>query len=306
MKVELTLTETIIGFANPLEKWVVDAPMPPSYDAQTVHKASFYIPTEPQARSTRLKENSGLGQYYLSATVKDPSPKPLTVQAIYEVSLYTRTLVEGASPEKPFPIGALKAQYTASHPWLDIDAPQFKTWLKDEKLLKASGETDLKFAWRAFKELATRFEYDPEAEGLTPLATINQKSSNTLGLANLYLAILRTSDIPSRFVVCRPLIQFKDQENKVLDTRFDEDTTDVLIEFWTDDIGWIPTDIVRAAGHHEPSDFFAKMEGYFLALHFDMIQFTKGRYSFLDRMDWSRNVGLEEARVKRKIELEKL
>jgi transglutaminase-like putative cysteine protease len=306
MKVELTLTETLTGYANPLDRWQVDAALPPTYDAQTVHAASFYIPTEPQTKSLRLKEKGGLGQFYLSVSLKDPSPKPITVQSIYEVSLYKRKLVEGVSPEKPFPMGALKLQYTAAHPWLDMGTAAFKDWLKEEELMKKGSESDLKFAWRAFKDIAARFEYDPDAEGLTPLATINQKASNTLGLANLYLAILRINEIPARFVVCRPLLEFKDQENQVLDTRFDEQTTDVLVEFWTDDIGWIPTDIVRAAGYHEPSELFGKMEGYFLALHFDIVQFTKGEYVFLDRMNWARNAGLEEAKVKRKIELRKL
>lgn len=306
MKAEMTITETISGFAAAPERWQIEGPLPPSYDAQSVHAASFYIPSDPQAKSLRFKEKSGLGQGFLSVSLKNPTGRPVTAQAIYEVSLYKRELKEGVSSEKPFPIGALRINYTASHPWLDMGSAPFRAWLKEEKLMKEPKESDLKFAWRIFKEISVRFEYDPDAEGLTPLSTINQKASNTLGLANLYLAILRINDVPSRFVVCRPLIEFTDQEHPVLDTRFDEDTNDVLVEFWTDEIGWIPTDPVRASGHHEPSDFFGKMEGYFFALHFDMMQFTKGEYAFLDRLNWSKNPGLEEAKVKRKLELRKL
>ncbi len=78
----------------------------------------------------------------------------------------------------------------------------------------------------------------------------------------------------------------------------DEPTTDVLAEFWIDEIGWVPTDIVRAAGFHEPSELFDRMESVFLALHYDMIQFEKGQYSLLDRLNWTRNAGLEETKVK--------
>ena len=305
-RLEVTLTETLTGQEVDPPKWTVQAPMLPSYDAQTVHKASFYIPTESSLRTTFLKDKSGLGQGYMSIQFAHPTSRPITAQAIYEVTLYKRKLTEGASPEKPFPLGNQKLFYTANHPWLDLAEPDFKNWLKEEKLIKNPGESDLKYAWRVFKEISIFFKYDPDAEGLTPLSVIENKRSNTLGLATLYLAILRSQEIPSRYVVSMPLEEFKDQENQVADTRLHEETADVLVEFWTEDIGWIPTDIVRAAGFHEPSEFFGNAEGNFMAYHFDMIQFEKGKYAFLDRMDWTFNLDVASAKVKRKVEFRKL
>lgn len=306
IKVEVMLTEALANFDTAPEKWWVLAPMLPTYEAQAVHKASFYIPTETALRTAYPKEKGGLGQSYMSVQFNHPASRPVTAQAIYEVTLYKRKLTEGSSPEKPFPLGNLKLHYTANHPWLDLGEPTFKEWLREEKLVKTTGESDLKYAWRAFKEIATFFRYDVEAEGLTPLSVIAAKKSNTLGLATLYLAILRSQEIPSRYVVSMPLRPFKGQENFVSDTRLHEETADVIVEFWTEDQGWVPTDIVRAAGFHEPSRYFGKSEGNFVAYHFDMIQFERGQYSFLDRMDWNRNLDLGHAVVKRKVEFRKL
>lgn len=305
-KLEITLTETLTGQEVDPPKWLVNAPMLPSYDAQTVHKASFYIPTETQLRTSYPKDKSGQLQPYMSIQFAHPTSRPITAQAIYELTTYKRKLTSGASPEKPFPLGNQKLFYTANHPWLDLDKPAFKDWLKEEKLIKNPGESDIKFAWRAFKEISIFFQYDPEAEGLNPLSVIGQKTSNTLGLATLYMAVLRSQDIPARYVVSMPLQEFKDQENQVMDTRLHEETADVLVEFWAEDIGWVPTDIVRAAGFHEPSELFGNAEGNFAAYHFDMIQYEKGKYTFLDRMDWSTNLDVANAKVKRKVEFRKL
>lgn len=305
-KIEVTLTETLSDYAEAPPQWWVQAPLLPTYEAQTVHKAGFYVPTEPAVKTTFVKDKSGTAQSYMSVRFNHPQGRPVTAQAIYDVTLYKRKLTEGASPEKPFPLGNLKAYYTTNHPWLDLGEDRFRSWLKEYKLVKEPGESDLKFAWRAFKHVSTFFKYDDMAEGLNPLRVIAEKSSNTLGLATLYLAILRSQEIPCRYVVSMPLLQFKDQTNQVGDTRLHEETADVLVEFWTPEIGWVPVDAVRAAGYHEPSEFFGNSEGHFVAYHFDMIQFEKDQYRFLDRLDWSLNLDMQDAKVKRKVEFRKL
>ena len=126
VKLELTLTETMTGYSMAPDKWLVSAANPPTYEAQTVHSAAFYIPSDPQVKASRTKDKGGLGQTFLSVVFPHPATRPATAQAIYQVSLYKRKLVEGVSTEKPFPLGSAKLYYTASHPWLDMGESEFK------------------------------------------------------------------------------------------------------------------------------------------------------------------------------------
>ena len=77
--------------------------MLPTYEAQTVHKASFCIPTEPSLRTTYPKEKGGLGQSYMFVQFAHPTTRPVTAQAIYEVTLFKRKVTEGPPPSKAPP-----------------------------------------------------------------------------------------------------------------------------------------------------------------------------------------------------------
>ena len=55
--------------------------MLPTYEAQTVHKASFCIPTEPSLRTTYPKEKGGLGQSYMFVQFAHPTTRPVVLAA---------------------------------------------------------------------------------------------------------------------------------------------------------------------------------------------------------------------------------
>src|SRR5204863_2545249 len=96
-------------------------------------------------------------------------------------------------------------------------------------------ERDIKYAWRVFKHISQFFEYDEEKlTDLTPMATIANKRSNTFGLANLLIAILRNYDIPARYVLGRPAVSVKERGYEFNDRLLDEENTDCLVEFWAE------------------------------------------------------------------------
>jgi transglutaminase-like putative cysteine protease len=186
----------------------------------------------------------------------------------YEATLRSRELKELEPGMKAPKVAELSAadrkKALAATATIDFDAPTFKKWLADEKLVREKDESEIDFARRTFLALrqyltftvAGKLEHKASMVALT-------KKSDELGMNNLYVAVLRANKIPARALVGR----WADAAQK---GRYYQWQT--MSEFYADGVGWVPTDVssnARRDGALPGLACFGKDIGHFIAFHVD-------------------------------------
>jgi hypothetical protein len=186
----------------------------------------------------------------------------LTVSVTYEATLYARSLVRGASKTAPAPLTEPERKaYLEPRNSVNFRDPSFQAWLDHAGLRRKDRETDLEFAFRAFKYVR---EHVPEtgAPGLRATEVCaSTKGSSCGGCAILFCAILRTNGIPARSVWGRPASSRR---------RPDQIMWHVKAEFYAAGIGWVPADPGAGRGRQIPPEaLFGKDAGDFITFHID-------------------------------------
>jgi hypothetical protein len=186
----------------------------------------------------------------------------LTVSVTYEATLYARELVPGAPKKRPAPLtDSERKAYLEPSKSVDFQDASFQKWLDGASLRKNEKETDLAFAFRAFKHVR---EQCPEtgAPGMKASEVCASKNGSSCGgCAVLYSAVLRANEIPARSVWGRWASSRRQPDQVVWH---------VKAEFYAAGVGWVPADPGAGRGQRiAPEALFGRDSGDFITFHLD-------------------------------------
>jgi hypothetical protein len=144
----------------------------------------------------------------------------------------------------------------------DWKAEPVQKWVRDHRLHRNEGESDIDFARRVFLAIKKNFTYDYRSEmNRHASAVCKAGKSDCGGLSQLLVTILRGNEIPARTLVGRWAISSNAKE---LVGELPYYQTHVKAEFFASGIGWVPMDIATAllekgdglnSFGHDPGDF---------------------------------------------------
>ena len=191
----------------------------------------------------------------------------VTAEAVYDVSITRRTLEPGAAPT---PVRRLtpveRSVYLAATSHFDITSPRFQGWLRKQDLRRKKEERDLDFAFRAMESLVGTHTYRAELKANRSASAVAAAGwSDCGGLSTLYVGILRANGIPARCLTGRSI---------------DPNTTHVKMDFYAEDVGWVPGDPAVAIGSHRAAAGFGRDHFDMVITHFDLVRLG-GRYHWM-------------------------
>jgi len=225
----------------------------------TPHPRSFYRLAIPAGPAGGLKTAHGL-----------------TVSVTYEATLYARNLVAGAPKTRPVPLTDPERKvYLAPSTSVDFEIPSFQAWLDSAALRRREKETELAFAFRAFKHLRAQCP-ETGAPGMKASEVCASKEGSSCGgCAVLFCAVLRANGIPARSVWGRWASSLR-QAGAII--------WHVKAEFYLAGIGWVPADPGAGRGRQiAPEALFGRDSGDFITFHIDPdIQLPDGFSGKLD------------------------
>jgi transglutaminase-like putative cysteine protease len=255
---------------NPNElRWCLLIADAPELDRQSdVRTYGIRVAELPEAKAELLRDTTpNPRSFYRIAISAGPAgglktAQGLTVSVTYEATLYARRLVRGASKTSPAQLTEPERKaYLEPGNSVNIRDPSFQAWLDRAGLRRRDGETDLAFAFRAFKYVR---EHVPEtgAPGVKASEVCASRNGSSCGgCAVLFCAILRTNGIPARSVWGRPASSRR---------RPDQIMWHVKAEFYAAGIGWVPADPGAGRGRQIPPEaLFGRDGGDFITFHID-------------------------------------
>jgi transglutaminase-like putative cysteine protease len=250
--------------------WVIFIAQPPELPSQT--KASLTV--EPAERAKVVKEASALHRPVVMLTIPagDKFRQGFQVKAKYQATLLERHLKAVGSGDRPSPVEPLTAAeekaVLATSATADYEAADFQRWLDDKKLRRGKEESELDFARRAFRVIATSFAYSYEPNQDRRVSKLcTAKGTDCGGMSVLFTATLRSNRIPARVLSGRWAESAKANE-KVGGLPYYQ--THIKAEFFAKGIGWVPVDPASAAlGDKEALRHFGHDAGNFLTMHVD-------------------------------------
>jgi len=158
---------------------------------------------------------------------------------------------------------------------VDFQDPSFQAWLDRVALRRREKETDLAFAFRAFKHVRAQCP-ETGAPGMKASEVCASKiGSSCGGCAVLFCAVLRANGIPARSLWGRWASSRQQPEQIVWH---------VKTEFYVAGIGWVPADPWAGRGRRiQPEALFGRDSGDFITFHLDPdIQLPDGFAGMLD------------------------
>jgi transglutaminase-like putative cysteine protease len=277
-RVRATVTSTFSVPNLETQEWWAAFPWPPKFEGQTQASARVLIVEAPQAESRRIADEGSLHQPLLALHWFPDHPAAqhsVTAQAIYEVTINRRTLEPGPAAE---PAARLtprqRTAFLASTKHFDFTTPKFQVWLTKMNLRRKMGERDLDFAFRALETVVTTHTYRFELNSIRTASAVAATGwSDCGGLSTLYVSILRAAGIPARCLCGRPL---------------DPTKTHVKLDFYAEDVGWVPADPAVAVGSHRALAGFGREHFDMVITHFDLIR-LHGKYH------WMQGIGIAES-----------
>jgi transglutaminase-like putative cysteine protease len=259
------------------QEWWAAFPWPPEFEGQTAASVNVQIAEAPRADVERTTDESSLHQPLVGLHWFPDNPAAahsVTAQATYEVTINRRTLEPGLS-EPPAKLNSRqRTAFLASTKHFDFSSQKFQGWLKKLDLRRGSDERDLDFALRAMESLVQTHTYRYELQSnRTATAVAAAGWSDCGGLSTLYVSILRSAGIPARCLCGRPL---------------DPTKTHVKVDFYAEDVGWIPADPAASVGSHRALAGFGREHFDMVIAHFDLIR-LHGKYH------WMQGIGVAES-----------
>jgi transglutaminase-like putative cysteine protease len=194
------------------------------------------------------------------------SPKsgiPLRLE--YTGVLYARTLRRGrAIRAVPELTGDERRQYLAASATMDYNDPEFLRWLDEQGLKRRGDEDTMQFAHRVFTSFIEKGSYGGDTssyEARRPSRVCKSLTNDCGGLALLFVAVMRSNNVPARTLFGRWAIPQTDEYGQY----------HVMAEFFVDKSGWVPVDISGTIVHKpkDPNAFFGTTDGRFIAFHID-------------------------------------
>lgn len=237
----------------------------PTLPCQTVTAVSMSVPgvmdSVPESTEVSIyKRPIFLAQVPVSGS---QFSNTITIQATYDIITRARWLERGDPSERVEVISDReKSLYTNSTKMSDIDSPIFQAFLSDNRLRKPASESEIDFAYRAYKFIKSKYHYaigNGEDFSASHVCTIN--TLNCGSASNIFVAILRASNISARQLVGRLAKSGNPGEIWA--------QAHVKAEFYASRIGWIPVDMAPALGKPDENDknYFGSDDGKFIVTH---------------------------------------
>lgn len=273
-RLEITLTQRVQRPGEPIDRWTAIVPVPPTLGGQQVRKAEVYIPGFPDVRPRRLMDAGPVPQPYFQAdwAASGRDREDIRAQLIVDVVIFERSLRKKASGEVPFPLGAARRAYLAATPEIPHEDAGFRQALREAVMMRGENERDLKFAYRVLELLMDEWILEWDATANDAPTVFREKSGSSLGMANLYMAILRANNIPARALVGRLIDKQPETSLPYAPFLTARTTFHATIEFYAEGVGWVPVDVGIAMAGTDVNEYFGRTHGYHLVLHTERIQ----------------------------------
>jgi len=265
-----TVTSTFRFADLEAHEWWAAFPSPPEFEGQPSARVHVRISEAPQAEVNQISDESSLRQPLVTLhwfPAGDDPTHALTAEAVYEVSITRRTLEPGAGS---IPVRRLTAVerslFLAATTHFDFSSTRFQAWLRKQDLRRKKDERDLDFALRAMEGLVQTHSYRFELKSNRSASAVAAAGwSDCGGLATLYVSILRANGIPARCLTGRSI---------------GPDTTHVKMDFYAENVGWVPGDPAVAIGSHRALAGFGRDHFNMVITHFDLVKLG-GRYQWM-------------------------
>ena len=244
-------------------EWLVAYALPPEFDGQPKARGRVRIVDAPDVEPVRIVDDSAMRQplvtfNWMADTVE--GARGFTVEAIYDVTIARRSLESGApeTPVRPLSRGE-RSVFLAPSSHFDFTSSKFRAWLRKEGMKRNPDERDLDFAFRAMETVVRTHTYRFELRSNRTASAVCQAGwSDCGGLSTVYVSILRANGIPARCLSGRNV---------------KPDGTHVRMEFYAQDIGWVPADPALAIAAHSARAGFGSERSDMVIMHYDLVRF---------------------------------
>ena len=269
-RVRATVTSTFRFPEVDAREWWAAFPWPPEFEGQPRARVQVRIAEAPFAETNQTVDESAFRRPIVALhwfPNGNDASHTVTAEADYEVTITRRTLEPGAAnPPVRRLTPAERSGFLAATTHFDFSTSRFQTWLRKQGLRRKSGERDLDFAYRAMESLVKTHTYRAELwSNRSASAVCTSGWSDCGGLATIYVSILRANGIPARCLTGRSI---------------DPNTTHVKMDFYADDVGWVPGDPAVAIGSHRAGAGFGREHFDMIIAHFDLVRLS-GKYHWL-------------------------
>jgi transglutaminase-like putative cysteine protease len=273
-RVRATVTSTF-RFPNLVaSEWWAAFPWPPEFEGQPRARVQVRIVEAPSAEADQITDESALHQPLVALHWFPDgleSAHAITAEATYDVTI-TRRALEPGPPSTPArrltPLE--RSAFLASTSHFDFQSLRFQNWLRKQELRRQLGERDLDFAYRAMDSLAKSHTYRFELNSKRSASAVAAAGwSDCGGLATIYVSILRAAGIPARCLSGRSI---------------SPNTTHVKMDFYANEIGWVPADPAVAVGSHRAEPGFGREHFDMVITHFDLVRLR-------DQYHWMQGIG---------------
>jgi hypothetical protein len=192
--------------------------------------------------------------------------RPIHLEISYIVDLFDLRLREGAD-DSGLAIAKPTVFDTRATKCIDYNSPVFQEYLREQKLIRAADESNLAFAYRAYRTLCA--DLTKRVKTGAPDSASNWQASYQCrgqcgGCGNCsmqFVAILRANRVPARMVVGR---WAKNQDG-------DYGQWHVKTDFYDPAVGWIPVDptfgFFSCRDGNNPDPNFGNYGADFITMH---------------------------------------
>jgi len=253
--VELTWSLKNPGFEA--AEWVLMAPVFPKLPNQVVQSQELKPgEVEKITEDSPQKRPFLRSRHLVKKSDPDYSPDSLNCQLTALVTLSSRKLValpsRNPGNRSPFPetfaVGERK-KYLRTSTLVDHEEPTFRQWLREEKLLRQPGENDMSVAKRLFLAVRTRFSLKIDPKSSRRASFTATKTEGDVGaLHALFLAMCRSQGIPSRVLIGRLAKSTQLVTPRGGGAAQSNHQWYMRAEWWLDEVGWIPVDLLQNLG----------------------------------------------------------
>lgn len=195
--------------------------------------------------STQMTEPSGFMRKFYGGELNSASlanPRELPVEYDITVQTATRTLAVGRPTVVPIDLTlAEKAAYTAETTRCNYSSSTVQGWILAHNLAKLTTETTIDFAKRVCAAMKADFTYEviPAAKASDH---INLKKGDCGGLALVIQAVLRSNNIPCRFISGGYVEKNGGPLNPDNQANWGTCSHHVTLEMWHRTAGWVRVD----------------------------------------------------------------
>jgi transglutaminase-like putative cysteine protease len=278
-RVRATVTSTFRFPDLDAHEWWAAFPWPPEFEGQPSARVQVRIAEAPFAEVDQITDESAMHRPLVALhwfPDGNDATHALTAEATYDVTITRRTLEPGAGSTPVRRLSpAERSVFLGATTHFDFSSPKFQAWLRKEDLRRTTDERDLDFAHRAMETLVRTHTYRSELKSNRSASAVAAAGwSDCGGLSTIYVSILRANGIPARCLTGRSI---------------DPNTTHVKMDFYAEDVGWVPGDPAVAIGSHRADAGFGREHFDMVITHFDLVRLG-GRYQ------WLQGIGTLQAR----------